>query len=155
MCTFRVLMYSTCSVVYSTLSELYRPGRGSTKQTISIHSECFHRANLLPLSHMPTSDTLNILIPSSVHRNMHWGGDWQAYGSVLHGNGLDICTIHSSANNDPLSDAVQLMYLYSAAVIGMYKRDRELNIILWSCPRVPVVGCGANNNYNNIDMQSQ
>lgn len=92
------------------------------------------------------SDTLNILIPSFVHSNMHWGGDWQAYGSVLHDNGLDICSIHSSANNDPLSDAVQLMYFYSAAVMGMYEPDRELNIILWSCPRVPVVGCGLNNN---------
>lgn len=144
-----------CSDRYSTLYELYRPRRGSTKQTISIHSDHFHRANLQLLSPMPTSDTLNILIPSSVRRNMHWGGDWQAYGSVSHDNALDICAIHSSANNDPLSDAVQLMYLYRAAVIGMYKRDRELNIILWSCPRVPVVGCGVNNNYNNIDMQSQ
>lgn len=42
----------------------------------------------------------------------------------------------------PFSDAAELMYLRSIAMIGMYKHDRGLNIWLWSCPGVTLVGCG-------------
>lgn len=55
---------------------------------------CFYTDNL-PLLSLPrlTSNTVNILIPSSVHTNIHWGLDRQACGSMLYDNALEISAL--------------------------------------------------------------